>query len=138
MRKSKKRIITVCTMIVFAGLIYGFLNFGDSENWEMNSVTSMVNTMIYKHDKGQIESIATNQETYLFFIHLNRNQKCKNTSDFQGLSPYNLLVHGTVIKNKLVSVYVRKLKAQSLMDHIFPKFKLIRATVEGPAPDGSR
>lgn len=138
MKKNRKLIIAACTIIVCAGLIYGPLNFGDSENWEMSSVTSMVNTLTYSHNKGQIESISTNQETYLFLIHLNRNQKCKNTSDLQGLSPDNLLLHGTVIKDKLVSVYVRKLKAQSLMDHIFPKFKVIRATVDGQVPNGSR
>ena len=99
---SHKLTYIVITIIILLG-IYIFC----SETYISYELDYQINAMIKNHDIKEMKKVSDNKKIYLFLVHLNKNDSCKNTSDYQGGSK-NIYWYGTEIKGKTIGVDMKK------------------------------
>lgn len=63
--------------------------------------------MIKNHEIKRIKQTAANKKTYYFLMQLDKNVRCKNTSDFQG-GDKDGYWYNTKIKDKTIGVDMKK------------------------------
>lgn len=126
LKHRKLTVFTLLILLILFSVGYYFVELGDSEDWENKSVNNDINRLLQIKNTEEINTVAANKETRIFLLHLNKGEKAKHTSGFGGLTPDNLHYYGTEIKNRKIDLFVKPLKKKNIVDHIFPKFKIVK------------
>ena len=98
---------TYIVLVLIALLVSYLWCFFHSELYISYELDYQVNAMIKNHDIKKMRAVSKDKKIYTFLVHLNKNDSCQNTSDYQG-GTQNIYWYGTEIKKKAIGVDMKK------------------------------
>ena len=98
---------TYILLVLIALLVSYLWYFFHSELYISYELDYQVNAMIKNHDIKKMRAVSKDKKIYTFLVHLNKNDSCQNTSDYQG-GTQNIYWYGTEIKKKAIGVDMKK------------------------------
>lgn len=104
---NKRHKFTYIVLVLIALLVSYLWYFFHSELYISYELDYQVNAMIKNHDIKKMRAVSKDKKIYTFLVHLNKNDSCKNTSDYQG-GTKNIYWYGTEIKGKAIGVDMKK------------------------------
>lgn len=124
-RKKKWLLLVIVILILFFLILSVFFH---SQAYAVISLESQLNHAISIGDTSTFKHISQNEDTYNFLKSLSKNQKCNNTSDFQGvITGYDYYV--TALNSRNIDVFLYK-DQSNLFLFLYPNWHISSVRVQ--------